>query len=102
LKETMKKALTEIADALSRITDPSLVEGLLRQLLTESEVKRLALRWRLSQELVRGKSQRRIAEELGVSLCNITRGSRELKKEKSALKRVIEKSLAHHGSRDRH
>jgi TrpR family trp operon transcriptional repressor len=88
------KALSEIARALSRTTDPALIEGLLSQLLTRSEVKRLALRWELSKELFKGKSQRRIAGELGVSLCNITRGSRELKKEKSALKRVIEESLA--------
>jgi TrpR family trp operon transcriptional repressor len=88
------KALSEIAQALARITDPSLIEGLLSQLLTQSEGKRLALRWELSKELSKGKSQRRIAEELGVSLCNITRGSRELKKEKSALKRVIKESLA--------
>ncbi len=88
------KALSEISNALARNNDPFLIEGLLSQLLTKSEVKRLALRWELSKELFKGKSQRRIALELGVSLCNITRGSRELKKEKSALKRVIEESLA--------
>jgi TrpR family trp operon transcriptional repressor len=88
------KALAEISSALSRLTDPSLVEGFLGGLLTKSEMKRIALRWELSKQLCRGKSQRRIAEELGVSLCKITRGSRELKKEKSALKRVIEESLA--------
>ncbi len=89
----MYKALAEIAGALSRIQDPSLIEGFLGGLLTKSEVKRIALRWKLSKELYDGKSQRKIAEELGVSLCKITRGSRELKKEKSALKRVIEESL---------
>lgn len=91
------KALSEIAKALARTQDPALIEGLLAQLLTQSEVKRIALRWELSKELFKGKSQRRIAEELGVSLCNITRGSREMKKEKSALKRVIEESLAARG-----
>ena len=97
----MKKVLAEISEALSRIDDPSLVQGLLNQLLTQSEVKRLALRWELSKELLLGKSQRRIAEDLGVSLCNITRGSRELKKSKSVLKKVLEKSLAGRGKRGR-
>ncbi|MBN2351206.1 MAG: transcriptional regulator [Spirochaetales bacterium] len=89
----MYKSLAEIAGALARIKDPSLIEGFLGQLLTKSEMKRIVLRWKLSKDLCRGKSQRRIAEDLGVSLCKITRGSREMKKEKSALKRVIEESL---------
>ena len=94
----MYKSLAEIAGALARLKDPSLIEGFLGQLLTESEMKRIVLRWKLSKELCRGKSQRKIAEDLGVSLCKITRGSRELKKEKSALKRVIEESL-HSGTK---
>jgi len=86
--------MAEISTALARMTDPVLIEAFLAQLLTKSEAKRIMLRWELSKELCQGKSQRRIAGELGVSLCKITRGSRELKKEKSALKRVIEESLA--------
>jgi TrpR family transcriptional regulator, trp operon repressor len=87
------KALTEISGALARLADPALIEGFLSGLLTANEMKRIELRWELSKELYHGKSQRKIAEELGISLCKITRGSRELKKEKSALKRVIEESL---------
>ena len=98
----MYKSLAEIAGALARIKDPSLIEGFLGQLLTKSEMKRIVLRWQLSKDLCRGKSQRKIAEDLGVSLCKITRGSRELKKEKSALKRVIEKSLDSKPKEGRH
>jgi len=36
-------------------------------------------------------AQRKIAEELGLSLCKITRGSRELKKEGSAFKALLER-----------
>jgi TrpR family trp operon transcriptional repressor len=38
-------------------------------------------------------SQRKIAERLGMSLCKITRGSRELKKNGSAFKRVLSEYL---------
>jgi TrpR family trp operon transcriptional repressor len=35
--------------------------------------------------------QRKIAEELGLSLCKITRGSRELKKEGSAFRVLLDR-----------
>ena len=38
-----------------------------------------------------GMSQRKIADRLGLSLCKITRGSRELKKAHSPFKAMIEK-----------
>ncbi|HPN10625.1 MAG TPA: Trp family transcriptional regulator, partial [Spirochaetota bacterium] len=38
-----------------------------------------------------GMSQRKIAERLGLSLCKITRGSRELKKSRSPFKAMLEK-----------
>ena len=37
-----------------------------------------------------GMSQRNIAKRLGLSLCKITRGSKELKKDNSAFKHFIE------------
>jgi TrpR family trp operon transcriptional repressor len=43
--------------------------------------------------LARGESQRAIARRLGMSLCKITRGSRELKKRNSAFRRVLSEYL---------
>lgn len=51
----------------------------LEALLTPAERKRLVLRWRLVRLLAAGMTQRDIAARLKVSLCKITRGSRELK-----------------------
>jgi len=51
----------------------------------------MAKRWALVKELSHGTAQRRIAEDLGLSLCKITRGSRELKKEGSAFKMLLER-----------
>ena len=50
---------------------------------------RVTKRWELVKLIDDGMSQRNIAKELGLSLCKITRGSRELKKENSAFKRMI-------------
>lgn len=70
-----------------------MIERLLGQLLTPSELAAVSDRWELCQQLVQGKSQRRIAADLGLSLCKITRGSKELKRPRSTLRTFIERSL---------
>jgi len=62
-------------------------------MLTKRELEELAGRWELVKLLDKGMSQRKIAEKLGMSLCKITRGSKELKKANSALKKVLESYL---------
>ncbi len=83
----------ELAKILAEIQDKELIEGFLVSILTKNELKEISGRWELVKMLDKGISQRKIAKELGMSLCKITRGSRELKKENSAFKRVIEKHL---------
>ena len=81
--------LKEMAGALSKIKDRALIEDFLRCLLTQAEIADVAGRWALVKALQLNKSQREIAKELGVSLCKITRGSRELKKPNSAFRRIM-------------
>ena len=82
--------IREIARVLATIDDVGLIDGFLRSILTEREAHDLSLRWELVKRLRRGDSQRTIARDLGVSLCKITRGSRELKADPSPLGRVVE------------
>ena len=81
--------IRQMAEILARIEDPKLIEGFLRCLLTPHEAADVSGRWELVKRLDKGMSQRTIAHDLGMSLCKITRGSRELKRPGSALKRVI-------------
>lgn len=81
--------LPEIARVLSQFDDPVLLERFFREILTPKEVGDISSRWELVKLLENGVSQREIARRLGLSLCKITRGSRELKKNDSALRRVI-------------
>ncbi|TSC59158.1 MAG: TrpR family transcriptional regulator, trp operon repressor [Candidatus Peregrinibacteria bacterium Greene0416_62] len=53
-------------------------EMLLQDMLTPQEMASLAERWQLIQKLDAGVPQRDIADELGVSISKITRGSRML------------------------
>ena len=84
------KNLADLAQVLSQINDNALIEDLFRSLLTPAEIADVAGRWALVKALQKKVPQRKIAKDLGVSLCKITRGSREFKKENSAFARVIE------------
>ncbi|GHV95570.1 hypothetical protein AGMMS50293_18900 [Spirochaetia bacterium] len=79
----------ELAVALSRAHDSALIEDFLRCLLTPAEAADIAARWALVKALKEKTPQREIAKNLGLSLCKITRGSRELKKPNSAFQRFF-------------
>jgi len=81
--------LKELAEALAQADNPELIKGFLESLLTENEVNDISSRWTLVRLIDRGMSQRTISRELGLSLCKITRGSKELKKEESPFARMI-------------
>ncbi len=83
------KAMEELTRALAATSDPRAILRFLNSLLTPNEIREIASRWELVKLLDRGDSQRQIARQLGLSLCKITRGSRELKKKDSPFKLMI-------------
>lgn len=82
-------ALREISETLAITGDADLIEDFFHSILTPSEQDTIAARWELVKLIDQGVSQRKISEMLGLSLCKITRGSKELKKENSAFARMI-------------
>jgi TrpR family trp operon transcriptional repressor len=86
----VQKNLSEMAETLAKIQDRKLIESFLRCLLTPAETADIAARWALVKALDRKIPQREIAKTLGLSLCKITRGSRELKKPGSGFQRILE------------
>ena len=83
------KSMRELARALAETSDPRYILRFLNSLLTPNEIREISSRWELVKRLDQGQSQRHIAKQLGLSLCKITRGSRELKKKDSPFKRMI-------------
>jgi TrpR family trp operon transcriptional repressor len=83
--------LKEISAALAATGDEELIEAFLKSILTRNEVVEITSRWELVKLLNSGMSQRKISDRLGISLCKITRGSKELKKPRSPFKVMIEK-----------
>ncbi len=84
------RGLHEIAEALAGIRDSELIRRFLESILTPREQAEIAGRWLLVELLDQGESQRHVARRLRMSLCKITRGSRELKKKQSAFKAVLD------------
>ena len=84
-------SIKEISKIISNIDSDKQVCNFLLEILTESEVETLSKRWRIVKLLMQGKTQREIAKELNVSLCNVTRGSRILKNQNSAVKKYLTK-----------
>ena len=81
--------IAELAQSLAKTGDPRLIGDFLRCLLTPAEIADIAARWALVKALRHKVPQREIARNLGVSLCKITRGSRELKKDDSAFQKML-------------
>jgi TrpR family transcriptional regulator, trp operon repressor len=82
-------AIDEICTLLAKVKDKNLIKEFFSCLFTPSELNDFSNRWHLVKELEAGTTQRVIAKKYGMSLCNITRGSRELKKEDSAFKKML-------------
>jgi TrpR family trp operon transcriptional repressor len=78
--ETEVDGAAMLAEIFAGIRSRRRMRRFLEEILTPAELCDLVLRWRLLQRLHAGVPQRRIAEELRVSLCKITRGSRILKR----------------------
>jgi len=86
---SLTKNLREISNVLAKVENAELIEGFLRDILTESELNNLSSRWEIVKLLDKGITQRKIAHDFHLSLCKITRGSKELHKEDSAIKKII-------------
>ncbi len=86
----MDKHFAEICEFLAKTDDSKTISRFLESLLTPKEVKTLSSRWQIVKLLDQGVPQRKIAKDLHLSLCKITRGSKELKKRNSILKKAIQ------------
>jgi TrpR family trp operon transcriptional repressor len=84
----VEENLTELARTLAKTGDSGFIKDLLRCLLTPAEIADIAARWALVKALKQKTPQRKIARDLGISLCKIVRGSRELKKPGSAFQKI--------------
>jgi len=83
--DNMKK----LSGFLAQTSDADEIHQFLNELLTPAEVEDINSRMEIIKMLEQGYTQRNIAAQLHVSLCKITRGSKELKKDPSHLREMI-------------
>ena len=83
------EALKEICLLLSKMNDEQEILDFFGCLFTKPELQDFSKRWCLVKELDKGVTQREIAKKYSMSLCNITRGSKELRKEDSAFRKAL-------------
>ena len=79
-------------DMLKLFTEVGSVEdmkALFDDMFTEAEIRDFTIRWKLMNDLYEHVPQRTIAQELRISLCRITRGSRMLKKKVGYVRRAL-------------
>lgn len=87
--EIVTKTLKELSKILAT-SDEQMVFDFLECLFTPAERKDITNRWLLVKEIDKGTTQREIAKKFGMSLCKITRGSKELSKPDSAFRKILE------------
>ncbi len=85
------KFLKELAKVIVEIKDPALAEEFLQNLLTPKEMEEVSKRLQIFKLLHKGMPQRKIAEELNVSIGTIGHGSRELQYGKKAIQKILAK-----------
>lgn len=86
----VEQAIKELSKLIVKSGDEQFVYDFFVCLFTQPELKDIANRWFLVKEIDSGATQREIAKKYRMSLCKITRGSKELSKPDSAFKKMLE------------
>lgn len=70
----------ELVETFAKIFgDKRLMSEFLIDILTPAEFEALALRWQIVKKLNKGETHRSVADDLGLGISTVTRGSRELR-----------------------
>lgn len=82
--------IKELCHLIMQSRDEKFLYDFFTCLFTKPELKDIANRWLLVKEIDKGTTQREIAKKFGMSLCKITRGSKELSKPDSAFRKMLD------------
>lgn len=89
-EEEIASTIKELCHLILKSNDVAFIYEFFNCLFTKPELKDIANRWLLVKEIDAGTTQREIANKFSMSLCKITRGSRELNKADSAFRKMLE------------
>ncbi|MBQ1629700.1 MAG: trp operon repressor [Treponema sp.] len=81
----------ELITLISNCSDKEFLKEFFGCLFTQGERTDIAERWQIVKELKAGTTQREIARKYNMSLCKITRGSKEIQKPDSAFVKMLDR-----------
>jgi TrpR family trp operon transcriptional repressor len=81
--------LNDLIKVFAEISDEKKMRKLFEEIFTPAERETFEQRWNILKELHKGTPQREIAAKYGLSLCNITRGSKILKNKNSLISEIV-------------
>lgn len=81
--------MKELCHLIIKSGDEQFLREFCECLFTKAERTDFAKRWQLVKEIDDGVTQREIAKKYAMSLCKITRGSKELAKPESAFRKML-------------
>jgi TrpR family trp operon transcriptional repressor len=82
----------ELIRIFADIHDKESMKKFFMEIFTPNERHDLTMRWKLMKLLEQGVPQRKIASDLGISLCKITRGSKIVQNPNSVSYQIIKKN----------
>ncbi len=88
--EILEQSFNELCHIIAEHNDEKFIRDFFNCLFTPAERNDFANRWLLVKEIYKGSTQREIAAKFNMSLCKITRGSKELNKEDSAFRKILD------------
>lgn len=71
-------SFSDVLSVIDQVQDKRLLEDFLIGITTAKERKELSQRLEIIKRLLAGQAQHKIAEDLGVGVATVTRGSKEL------------------------
>jgi TrpR family trp operon transcriptional repressor len=86
-----QKHLSDLNTLFASVRTKKEADILLRDILTPQELRSVAQRWQLIQELHKGLAQRDIVQKLHISVSKVTRGSRMMKYGSGGFKHFLKK-----------
>jgi TrpR family transcriptional regulator, trp operon repressor len=83
--------LNELISLFARLKGREEAELFVRDILTPHELEQVAERWQIVKRLHQGMPQRKVKDELGISIEKVTRGSKQLQENNGGFQLFLEK-----------
>ena len=80
----------ELLETIYKVAkNKNLLNDFMNDILTPKEMENVSTRWQIVRRLAKGEHHQNIAEDLGLGVATVTRGSREMRKKEGGFRRAL-------------